>query len=78
MDGEIIKITDLDGNRYAYDSETGSISLNDAIVSSQDFEPVFINSTTSDEIPPIFSGIYLKKLGKILGLNGKMNRVKNG
>ena len=78
MDGEIIKITDLDGNRYAYDSETGSISLNDTIVSSQDFEPVFINSTTSDEIPPIFSGIYLKKLGKILGLNGKMNRVKNG
>lgn len=78
MDGEIIKITDLDGNRYAYDSETGSISLNDAIVSSQDFEPVFINSTTSDEIPPIFSGIYLKKLGKILGLNGKINRVKNG
>ena len=78
MDGEIIKITDLDGNRYAYDSETGSISLNDAIVSSHDFEPVFINSTTSDEIPPIFSGIYLKKLGKILGLNGKMNRVKNG
>ena len=78
MDGEIIKITDLDGNRYAYDSETGSISLNDTIVSSQDFEPVFINSTTSDEIPPIFSGIYLKKLGRILGLNGKTHRVKNG
>lgn len=78
MDGSIIKINDLDGNKYEYDSSTGLISLNDAIVSSLDYEPVFINSTTSDEIPPIFSGIYIKKLGKILGLNGKIHRVKNG
>lgn len=78
MDGSIIKINDLDGNKYEYDSSTGLISLNDAIVSSQDYEPVFINSTTSDEIPPIFSGIYLKKLGRILGLNGKTHKVKNG
>lgn len=75
---DIFTITDLEGNRYDYDSKTGLISLNDVVMSSEDYEPVFINSTTSDETPPIFSGVFIKKLGKILGLNGKLNKVKNG
>lgn len=75
---DIFTITDLEGNRYDYDSKTGLISLNDKVMSSEDYEPVFINSTTSDETPPIFSGVFIKKLGKILGLNGKLNKVKNG
>ena len=75
----IISITDKEGNRFDYDPQTESISLNDVIMSSLDYEPVFINSTTDDETPPIFSGIFMKKLGKILGLNGKVNRVvRNG
>lgn len=75
---DIITITDLEGNRFDYDPGTGLISLNDVVMSSMDYEPVFINSTTSDETPPIFSGIFIKKLGKILGLNGKLNKVKYG
>lgn len=73
---EIITIQDKEGNRYDYDPSTGLISLNDVVMSGADYEPVFINSTTSDDIPPIFSGILIKKSGKVIGLNGKINTVK--
>lgn len=74
-----VTIVDNEGNRYVYDPKTEAVSLNDVIMSTSDYEPVFINSTTSDDTPPIFSGVFLKKLGKILGLNGKINRVvRNG
>lgn len=76
MNENIITITDREGNVYEYDPSTQIITLNGAVMSGQDYEPVFINSTTSDEIPPIFSGIFIKKSGKILGLNGKVNKVK--
>ena len=71
-------IRDNSGNTYVYDPNTEEITLNGALVSEKDYEPVFINSTSSDDTPPIFSGIFLKKLRKIIGLNGKINNVKNG
>ena len=71
-------IIDEKGNRFDYLPETDQIFLNGAEVSSHDYEPVFINSTVSDDLPPIFSGILMKLSGKILGLNGKTNRISNG
>ena len=76
MNENIITITDRDGNIYEYDPSTQIITMNGTVLSGQDYEPVFINSTTSDDVPPIFSGILIKKSGKILGLNGKVNKVK--
>ena len=70
-----VTIIDKEGNRFVYDPKTEAVSLNDVVMSTEDYEPVFINSTTDDETPPIFSGIFLKKIGKILGLNGKVNSV---
>ena len=71
-------IKDNSGNVYVYDPNTEEITLNGVAVSDKDYEPVFINSTSSDETPPIFSGILLKKLRKIIGLNGKINSLRNG
>ena len=74
----INSITDEKGNKFDYHQETDQIFLNGVEVSPHDYEPVFINSTISDDLPPIFSGILMKLTGKILGLNGKTNIILNG
>lgn len=69
-----IKINGVDGNLYEYDKETELISLNGEIVSGEDYEAAFINSNDQN-IPPIFSGIFMKKSKKIVGLSGNINPI---
>lgn len=69
-------ITDINGNNYVYDPTDESITINGVQASDQEYEPVYINSTLTDMTPPIFSGIWFKRLGKILGLNGRINNLK--
>lgn len=45
MNESIITITDRDGNIYEYDPSTQIITMNGTVLSGQDYEPVFINST---------------------------------
>lgn len=67
----ISSITDWSGNEYEFNSETGLISKNSVIVSGEDYEPCFINSSEG----PIFTGIYLKKTNQILTINGKISKI---
>lgn len=69
-----IKINGVDGNLYEYDKETELISLNGEIVSGDEYEDAFINSN-DQSIPPIFSGIFIKKAKKIIGLSGNINPI---
>lgn len=69
-----ISISGYDGNLYEYSQNTGLISVNGEIVSDQEYEPVFIHSSNPDD-PPIFSGIYVKRLNQVIGLHGGVNQV---
>lgn len=66
-------ITDFSGNTYEFNLDTGLISKNSVIVSSEDYEPCFVNSSQG----PVFTGIYLKKTNQILSLSGKISNIKS-
>ena len=69
-------VKDEQGNVFEYNPNTDELFVNGLPASENDYEPVFINSSFSDDTPPLFSGVLFKKLGKILGLNGRTNRIK--
>lgn len=64
-------ITDTSGNVYGFNQETGLISINSVIVSGEDYEPCFLNSSGG----PIFTGIYFKKTNQVLGVFGKFFNI---
>lgn len=64
-------ITDLSGNIFEFNSETGLISRNSVILSGEDYEPCFLNSPGG----PVFTGIYFKKTNQFLGLSGKLSKL---
>lgn len=67
-------ITDFTGNIYGYNEENGLLSKNDRILSSTEYEPLFINYPDSSE-PPVFVGIYFKTTNEVLGMSGKLSKI---
>jgi aconitase B len=72
----ITTITDTLGNVYEYNSDNGLISRNDIVLSGSDYEPVFATYLDNSE-PPIFVGIYSKRMGTVLSMSGKTNKIIN-
>ena len=64
-------ITDFSGNIYEFNQDTGLISKNSVIVSGEDYEPCFLNSSSG----PVFTGLYLKKTNQVLGLSGRLLNI---
>lgn len=56
---------------YKFDPSTELLSKNGAVISDNEAEPVY--TMLEDDI--IFSGIYFKRTGKLLSLNGNFNSV---
>ena len=74
----IITINTKDGHSFTFDSDTELISRDGVIVSSDDYEPVYIRAGKKEEsIPPIFSGILSKKDKKIITPTGRINDIIN-
>lgn len=69
----ITTISDQSGNVYGFNPETGLIYKNSVIVSGEDYEPCFVNSS----VGPVFTGLYLKKTNQILGMSGKISKITN-
>lgn len=70
----VVKINGVDGKVYEYNQESGLISINNNIMSEEEYEPVFISDVNNNN-PPIFSGIFIKRSNMIIGLNGKINPI---
>lgn len=70
----MINIVTHKGDLWSWDEEKGLIYKNNQVVSSTIAEPVYSEPSNKNN-PPIFAGILLKDLGKILTLSGKLNNV---
>lgn len=70
----MINIVTKKGDLWSWDEEKGLIYKNNQVVSSVNAEPVFSEPSNKNN-PPVFAGILLKDLGKILTLSGKMNTI---
>ena len=68
----MIDIATLTGERYSFDPDTQRIFKNDILVPTSEAEPVF---SEMGEGQPEFSGIFLKKLGKVISRSGKINSI---
>ena len=68
----MIDIVTLTGERYSFDPDTQRICKNDILVPSTEAEPVFSEMESGQ---PEFSGIYLKKTGRVVSRSGKINTV---
>lgn len=64
-------ITDMSGNIYGFNQDTGLISMNSTILSGEDYEPCFLNSPGG----PVFTGIYFKKTDQVLCLSGRLIKL---
>ena len=69
-------VFDEQGNVFKYDSSTGLITKNDVIVSSEQYEPLFLTHLDGS-MPPEFTGVWLKMTGQVLGASGKKRRLIN-
>ena len=70
------RIIDTSGNIYEYNEENGVISRNDIILSGAEYEPVFVSYPDNSE-PPIFVGILSRRMGTVLSMSGKTNKIIN-
>lgn len=70
------RIIDTSGNIYEYNQDNGLISRNDIILSGAEYEPVFVNYPDNSE-PPIFVGILSRRMGTVLSMSGKTNKIIN-
>ncbi len=68
----MIDIATLTGERYSFDPDTQRIFKNDILVPTTDAEPVFSEMESGQ---PEFSGIFLKRLNKIISRSGKINTI---
>lgn len=72
----MIDIYSSTGDLYRYDEETNRLFKNDVVLSSVTAEPVF-SDVTNRSNPPIYSGIFLKSIGKILTRSGNIHPVSD-
>lgn len=70
------RIIDTSGNIYEYNKDNGLISRNDIILSGAEYEPVFVSYPDNSE-PPIFVGILSRRMGTVLSMSGKTNKIIN-
>lgn len=70
------RIIDTSGNIYEYNQDNGLISRNDIILSGAEYEPVFVSYPDNSE-PPIFVGILSRRMGAVLSMSGKTNKIIN-
>ena len=70
------RIIDTSGNIYEYNQDNGLISRNDIILSGSEYEPVFVSYPDNSE-PPIFVGILSRRMGTVLSMSGKTNKIIN-
>lgn len=70
------RIIDTSGNIYEYNQDNGLISRNDIILSGAEYEPVFVSYPDNSE-PPIFVGILSRRMGMVLSMSGKTNKIIN-
>lgn len=70
------RIIDTSGNIYEYNQDNGLISRNDIILSGAEYEPVFVSYPDNSE-PPIFVGIFSRRMGTVLSMSGKTNKIIN-
>ena len=70
------RISDTSGNIYEYNQDNGLISRNDIILSGAEYEPVFVSYPDNSE-PPIFVGILSRRMGTVLSMSGKTNKIIN-
>ena len=70
------RIIDTFGNIYEYNQDNGLISRNDIILSGAEYEPVFVSYPDNSE-PPIFVGILSRRMGTVLSMSGKTNKIIN-
>ena len=70
------RIIDTSGNIYEYNQDNGLISRNDIILSGAEYEPVFV-SYPDNSGPPIFVGILSRRMGTVLSMSGKTNKIIN-
>lgn len=70
------RIIDTSGNIYEYNQDNGLISRNDIILSGAEYEPVFVSYPDNSE-PPIFVGILSRRMGTVLSMSGKTNKIIN-
>lgn len=68
----MIDILTLTGERYSFDPDTQRIFKNDILIPDTEAEPVFSELESGQ---PEFSGIYLKRLNKVVSRSGKINTV---
>ena len=70
------RLIDTSGNIYEYNQDNGLISRNDIILSGAEYEPVFVSYPDNSE-PPIFVGILSRRMGTVLSMSGKTNKIIN-
>ena len=70
------RIIDTSGNIYEYNQDNGLISRNDIILSGAEYEPVFVSYPDNSE-PPIFVGILSRRMGTVLSMSEKTNKIIN-
>ena len=70
------RIIDTSGNIYEYNQDNGLISRNDIILSGAEYEPVFVSYPDNSE-PPICVGILSRRMGTVLSMSGKTNKIIN-
>lgn len=70
------RIIDTSGNIYEYNQDNGLISRNNIILSGAEYEPVFVSYPDNSE-PPIFVGILSRRMGTVLSMSGKTNKIIN-
>ena len=70
------RIIDTSGNIYEYNQDNGLISRNDIILSGAEYEPVFVSYPDNSE-PPSFVGILSRRMGTVLSMSGKTNKIIN-
>lgn len=68
----MIDILTLTGERYSFDPDTQRIFKNDILIPDTEAEPVFSELESGQ---PEFSGIYLKRLNKVVSRSGKINTI---
>ena len=68
----MIDILTLTGERYSFDPDAQRIFKNDILIPDTEAEPVFSELESGQ---PEFSGIYLKRLNKVVSRSGKINTI---
>lgn len=68
----MIDILTLTGERYSFDPDTQRIFKNAILIPDTEAEPVFSELESGQ---PEFSGIYLKRLNKVVSRSGKINTI---